>query len=164
MVTLGRVTGPWGVKGWIKVHSYTEPRENIIAYPVWILRRGQEQRAERVEQARGHGKDQVVAKLEGVADRDAAAELAGSEIVVGRQSLAACDEGEYYWTDLEGLRVVTVGGEELGCVDHLFRTGSNDVLVVRGERERLIPFIEEQVIRRVDLGGGRLIVEWDADF
>ena len=164
MVTLGRVTGPWGVKGWIKVHSYTEPRDNIAAYPVWILRRGGQQRVERVEQARAHGKAQVVAKLEGVADRNAAAELAGSEIVVERQSLAACDEGEYYWTDLEGLRVVTVGGEDLGLVDHLLRTGSNDVLVVRGERERLIPFIAEQVVKRVDLDDGRLVVEWDADF
>jgi 16S rRNA processing protein RimM len=164
MVTLGRVLGPWGVKGWIKVHSYTEPRENIVGFPVWILRRGDEQRVERVEQGRTHGSNQVVVKLESVADRDAAGALVGSDILVERQNLAPCEDGEFYWTDLEGLRVVTSRGEELGVVDHLIATGSNDVMVVRGDRERLIPFLLGQVVRDVALNEGVIVVDWDADF
>ena len=164
MVTLGRVLGPWGIKGWIKVHSYTEPRENIVSYPVWILRRGAEQRTERLEQGRTHGGKHVVAKLESVADRDAAEALVGADILVERRSLAPCEEGEYYWADLEGLRVVTSLGEQLGVVDCLLATGSNDVMVVRGDRERLIPFLVGQVVQDVDLGKGVIVVDWDADF
>lgn len=164
MVTLGRVVGAWGVKGWVKVHSYTEPRDNIVSFPVWTLRRGVEQQLARVEQGRTHGNNQVVVKLESIADRDAAQALAGAEILIERTRLAPCEEGEYYWTDLEGLRVVTSQGEELGRVDHLLGTGSNDVMVVRGDRERLIPFLAGQVVRSVDLAGGLIVVDWDADF
>jgi 16S rRNA processing protein RimM len=164
MVTVGRVLGAWGIKGWVKVHSYTEPRENIVSFPTWTLQRGADQQVERVESGRVHGKNQVVAKLESVTDRDAAEELAGADILVARQSLEPCKDGEYYWTDLEGLRVVTSRGEDLGSVDHLLGTGSNDVMVVRGDRERLIPFIAEQVVREVDLGKGLIVVDWDADF
>jgi 16S rRNA processing protein RimM len=78
--------------------------------------------------------------------------------------LAPCEDGEFYWTDLEGLRVVTSRGEELGVVDHLIATGSNDVMVVRGDRERLIPFLLGQVVRDVALNEGVIVVDWDADF
>lgn len=163
LVTLGRVLGPWGVKGWVKVLSYTEPRENIVEFPDWILCRGEERWIERLEQGRRHGAN-VVAKLESVADRDAAAALKGARIAVERASLAPCEDGEYYWTDLEGLRVVASTGRELGRIDHLFGTGANDVMVVRGDRERLIPYIADQVVREVDLAAGVVVVDWDPDF
>ena len=162
-VRLGRVLGPWGVKGWIKVYSYTDPRENIVAFPVWSLERDGRRRTMQIEQGRRHGR-QVVVKLSTVDDRDAAELLAGSEIMVERAELAPCDAGEYYWTDLEGLRVVTSAGVELGEIDHLFDTGSNDVMVVVGDRERLIPFLVDRVVQRVDLDEGVVIVDWDPDF
>jgi 16S rRNA processing protein RimM len=162
-VTLGRVLGPWGLKGWLKVVSYTDPLDNIVRFPKWVLCRGNERRVERLEAGQAHG-GHVVAKLASVDDRDVAAELAGTEIRVERSELAPCAEGEYYWADLEGLRVVTRAGVELGEVERLFGTGSNDVMVVRGARERLVPFIAGQVVLEVDLDVGRIVVEWDPDF
>ena len=162
-VTLGRVLGPWGVKGWIKVYSYTDPRENIVDFPVWSLEHGGGRRAVQVEQGRRHG-SQVVVKLVSIDDREAAELLAGAEVTVERSELKPCDDGEYYWADLEGLRVVTSAGEALGEIDYLIATGSNDVMVVRGDRERLIPFIAEKVVRTVDLGKGTVVVDWDPEF
>jgi len=163
MVTLGRVLGPWGVKGWIKVYSYTNPRENIVRYAAWTLRRGTETRAVMLEDGRRQGKD-VVAKLEAVDDRDAAEALAGAEIVVERRALVPCAEDEFYWADIEGLHVRTAQGEELGRVVSLFGTGSNDVMVVVGEREHLVPFIVGTVVREVRLAEHLIVVDWDPDF
>ena len=163
-VTVGQVIGAWGVKGWVRVRSYTEPLDNIVAFPVWTLRRDGRTQVVALEQGHTHGGDQIVAKLESIDDRDAAAALAGSDIEVARSALAPCRDGEYYWTDLEGLEVVAVAGESFGRVDHLLRTGSNDVLVVRGERERLIPFVDGDVVKSVDLAAGRIVVDWDPTF
>jgi 16S rRNA processing protein RimM len=162
-VRLGRVLGPWGVKCWIKVYSYTDPRENIVNFPVWSLEQDGRRRSVKIEHGRRHG-SQVVVKLHAVDDCDAAELLAGAEILVERGELAPCDDGEYYWTDLEGLRVVTLAGVDLGQIDHLFATGSNDVMVVIGDKERLIPFLAEQVVQTVDLGEGIVVVDWDPDF
>jgi 16S rRNA processing protein RimM len=163
LVTLGRVSGVHGVRGWVKVHSYTEPRANIVGYDVWTLRRPGGERAIEVEDGRGQGAS-VVAKLRGVDDRDAARELLGAEIAVERSALPACAPGEYYWTDLEGLTVVTPGGERLGVVDHLVATGANDVLVLAGRPERLIPFVHGAVIRSVDLAAGLIVADWSPEF
>ncbi|KAB7622565.1 ribosome maturation factor RimM [Alkalilimnicola sp. S0819] len=162
-LTLGRISGLYGVRGWVKVHSYTDPRENLLDYPQWWIQlRGEEQRIE-LEQGRPQGKTLVV-KLQGVDDREQARLYMGVDIRVPREQLPAAAADEYYWTDLEGLRVLTVDGQDLGRVDHLIETGANDVLVVRGERERLIPFLLDQVVKRVDLQAGRLEVDWDPEF
>jgi 16S rRNA processing protein RimM len=162
-VLLGRIVGVFGVEGWVKVHSYTEPRENILRYRPWRLRQGDVERV--IEQPRGRvqGKG-LAAKLPGIDDRDAAAALAGSEIWIARAALPKPKRGEYYWTDLEGLEVVAADGTALGRVSHLFATGANDVLVVRGERERLIPFLPGAVVKDVDLDAGTIRVEWDPEF
>lgn len=162
-IVLGRVTGLFGVRGWVKVFSSTQPREGIAKYSPWQLRLGDEWRSFVVESGQSQGKG-VIAKLEGVDDRDAAAALMGADIAIWREQLPAPREGEIYWADLEGLEVETVEGEVLGRVSHLLETGANDVLVVRGERERLIPFVREQVVREIDLQGGRLVVDWDPEF
>ena len=117
-----------------------------------------------VEVGRPQGKG-VVAKLAGCDDRDAAEALIGCEIAVRRDQLPETTApGEHYWTDLVGLRVETVDGIDLGTIERLFETGSNDVMVVQGERERLIPYIWDEVVREVDLEGGRMRVAWDPDF
>ena len=112
---------------------------------------------------RRHGKA-VIARLGGYEDRDTARELVGAEIAVRRDQLAEITEGEYYWADLVGLKVVTVSGKDLGIVNHLIETGANDVLVVVGERERLIPFIRDEVVVAVDLDRGEIRVDWDPEF
>jgi 16S rRNA processing protein RimM len=163
-VTLGRVSGPYGVRGWVRVYSETEPPENILGYSPWYLQRADRWQSYQIEQGRPHGKG-VVVKLAGCDDRDAAAVLSGLEIAVKRSQLADdLAPGEYYWADLEGLEVETLDGVPLGRVDHLLATGANDVLVVRGERERLIPYLPERVVVEVDLGAGRMRVDWDPDF
>src|SRR5690606_439016 len=105
-----------------------------------------------------------IVKLDGVDDRDAAREWVGAEIAVERRQLPPCGPGEFYWSDLEGLEVRTLEGEVLGTVDHLLATGGNDVLVLAGEKERLIPFVWETVIRSVDLDEGVIVADWAADY
>lgn len=164
LVTLGRVSGLHGVQGWLKVYSDTRPRENILNYSPWYLRQGQDWEAVSLEHGRRQGK-LVLAKLQGCADRETAREWLGADIAVRRSQLQDdLAEDEFYWADLEGLRVITLEGVELGRVSHLMETGANDVLVVRGERERLLPWIWEQVIRDVNLEAGRIQVDWDPEF
>jgi 16S rRNA processing protein RimM len=163
LVTLGRIGAAHGIKGWLKVHSYTEPRDNIVGYSTWVLARGEERHSVRVTDARA-SHDRVVVKLEGIDDRDAAAALSGAEIAVERGQLPPCGPRQYYWSDLVGLEVRTVAGEVLGHVDHLLATGEHDVLVLGGETERLIPFVWDAVIRRVDLDEGVIEADWAPDF
>lgn len=162
LVIIGRIGGLYGVRGWLRVYSHTEPRGRILDYGPWLVQ-GEDGEVVEIEEGREHGKG-IVVKLKGYDDRDAAARLIGRDVAVRRRRLGTPAPGEYYWTDLEGLRVVTLEGRDLGLVDHLFGTGANDVVVVRGDRERLIPFVQEQVIRRVDLEAGVMEVDWDPDF
>lgn len=160
-VVLGRISGVFGVRGWVKVFSETEPRDGILRYSPWLI--GDSDQPRRVLEGRLHGKG-VVARLEGCDDRDQAALLVEREIAVPRERLAPPSPDEFYWIDLEGLEVVTLGGERLGTVSHLFSTGVNDVLVVIGERERLLPFVWDDVVRSVDFEQGRIQVDWDPTF
>ncbi len=161
-VRLGRISGVFGVRGWVKVHSDTVPPDNILRYRRWHLERGDRWEARKLVDGRRHGKG-IVARLDGCDDRDQAALLVGVNVAVPRDELPAAAEGEYYWADLEGLRVCTLDGLELGRIDHLFETGSNDVMVVKGDRERLLPFTDT-VVCEVDLPNGLLIVDWDPGF
>jgi 16S rRNA processing protein RimM len=145
------------------VFSYTEPRENIVHYQPWYLRRDDDWQPCQVAEGRKHGKG-VVARLEDCADRDQAQALLNCEIGVRRDQLPATAPGEYYWNDLLGLRVVNRQNEVLGTVQQLLETGANDVLVVMGERERLIPFVLDKVVTRVDLDAGVIQVDWDKDY
>ena len=161
-VIVGRIVGLFGVRGWVKVHSYTDPRQALLDYRDWLLgREGAWQRIELVE-GRQHGKG-IVARLQRIEDRDAAAELIGSDIGVDRDTLPEAEEGRYYWADLEGLTVLHKDGTELGKVAYLMATGANDVLVVDGAVERLIPFVPGTVILDVDLAHGVIRVDWEWD-
>lgn len=162
-IVLGEIVGAHGVRGEVKLHSWTRPRENILGYPVWTLEKGESGHEYEVAGGRHQGKG-LVARLTGVDDRDAAAALQGSRITVPRSALPAKAPGEYYWAELEGLDVETLTGEPLGKVTGLIETGANDVLVVAGERERLIPYAPGVYIQSVDLSGGRMVVDWDPEF
>ena len=163
LVTLGRISGVFGVKGWLKIHSYTEPRENVVGFDAWILRRDGVDRHVTVEAGRRHGAG-VVAKIEGVDDPDRAREWVGADVLVERSALPPCEPGDYYWTDLEGLEVRTVDGETLGKVDHLIATPGHDVLVLEGTPQKLIPFVLDDVIRSVDLEHGVIVADWSPDY
>lgn len=166
---LGRITAVFGVKGWLKVYSFTDPVENILDYRRWVLHHGDRRQPVNVLASKRHGKGLVVL-LEGVADRDQAQAYCGADIAVASAELPALPEGEYYWHQLEGLEVSTDEGVMLGVVDHLIETGANDVLVVRSvsgsldDRERLIPYIPEEVVTEIDLKNNRLTVVWDPEF
>jgi 16S rRNA processing protein RimM len=164
-ILLGRVHGAFGVRGEVKLESFTDPPATILRYQPWVLRdaHGRERvlaGARGRETAKG-----LVATFPDVGDRDAAEALRGSEVWVERAQLPPPKPGEYYWVDLEGLRVVNVDGADFGTVSHLFSTGANDVLVARdGERERMIPFLEPDYVVAVDFDAGIVTVDWEADF
>jgi 16S rRNA processing protein RimM len=162
-IIIGKVGGPFGVKGWIKLLSWTDPREEIAGYSPWQLKQGDGWKEWEVAEFRPHGKG-LAARLKGLDDRDEAALLLGADIAVWRDQLGEPAPGQYYWADLVGLEVRHAGGQSFGKVDGLMATGNNDVLVVKGERERLIPFIQDQVIKGVDLDAGVITVDWDPDF
>ncbi|MFW2405506.1 MAG: ribosome maturation factor RimM [Gammaproteobacteria bacterium] len=162
-VVVGRISGLYGIKGWVKVFSFTEPRENILSYSPWQLSHGDEQMECAVADGRVHGKG-LVAKIDGVDDRDIAARYVGAEIRVDRDRFDRESELEFYWVDLEGMQVETEDGQSLGEVGHLFATGANDVMVVEGERRRLIPFVLDEVVKRVDRESRTIRVDWDPDF
>ena len=163
-ILVGRFHGAFGVKGEVKLESFTDPPERILRYQPWTLRDAQGR--ERVcADARGRATAKgVVVRLPGIEDRDAADALRGTEAWVPRSALPPPAPGEYYWVDLEGLRVVNLEGVSFGTVSHLFATGANDVLVAQGDRERMIPFVEPDFIKSVDFDAGLVTVDWDADF
>ncbi|CAK0747724.1 ribosome maturation factor RimM [Gammaproteobacteria bacterium] len=160
---MGRIVGILGVRGWVKVQSHTKPRDNLLHYRPWFIEENGVFRERELLAAQAHGKG-LGALLAGCSDPDDARPLVGREIAVHRDVLPPPEEGEYYWADLIDLRVFTPQGVELGTVDHLIETGANDVLVIHGERKRLIPYLPGQVILEVDLMAGRLVVDWNPEF
>ncbi len=160
---VGKISGVYGIKGWVKVHSYTEDRENILKYSPWLLQKDRQSKTVNVLTGRQQGKT-IVASLEGVGNRSDAELLAGWDVFINSEQLPKIEHGEYYWADLVGLKVVTKNGIGLGIVDYLIETGANDVLVVAGDKERLIPFLQQQTIIKIDLEEGLMVVDWDPDF
>jgi 16S rRNA processing protein RimM len=158
---MGRIVGSFGIQGWVKVKTFTESVEALGEYEDWIVRTRDGWRAIEVEGFEIHSKGPV-AKLAGCIDRDSADALRGSDVAVTRESLGEADEGSMYWVDLIGLEVVDATGKSLGKVDGLFETGETSVLVVKGVRETMIPFVPEYV-KSVDRQAGRITVEWKAD-
>ena len=159
---MGRVVAPYGVRGWIKVQTLTESVEGLLGYASWWFDQSGDWSNRRLLEGRVHGNG-LVARVEGVEDRTEAAKIRGAAIAVPRSELPAPPSGQYYWSDLIGLSVVNQQGESLGQVAEIFSTGAHDVVVVRGDRERLIPFVEP-VLREVDLQSARLVVDWGLDF
>lgn len=168
-VIVGKLLGPFGVKGWIKLYSHTRPTDNIKRYnPLWIKREGGWQQIH-IERVQRHGKG-LVAKLEGCDAPEQVPAFSGCELAVKREQLPELEKDEYYWSDLIKLAVYTKEGVCLGQVDYVFETGANDVLAVvptaesLDDRERLLPYLWESVVLKVDLSAGRILVDWDADF
>ncbi len=163
LIPVGRIGAPHGVRGWVRVDSAARPPESILEFDAWWIGSADAAVRYRVAAGRLQG-DRVLVRLEGVEDRDGAVALRHAQIAVPRSALPPLPEDEWYWADLIGLTVRTTRDVELGRVERLFETGANDVLVVQGERERLIPWIPDDVIVEVDPAAGRLVVDWDPDF
>jgi len=162
-VTVGKVSGAFGIKGWVKIFSYTDPRENILNYSPWLLKKGSESKSFNVISGKLQGRS-VVAQLDGIADREQVEALLGWDVLILKDQLPATKAGEYYWSDLIGLQVETLQGVTLGVVDSLLETGANDVLIINGDRERAIPFIQGRNVLEIDLQQGKMIVDWDPEF
>ncbi len=177
-LAVGRITGCYGIRGWVKIHSYTDPQENFLGFGQWMLRRRDGVEPIEFDDGRAQGRG-LVAHIAGVDDRTLAESYSGLEIVVPADSLPALQQGDYYWSQLQGLQVWCrdagrqrtgeQGAEQavlLGSVDYLIETGANDVLVVKpsagsiDERERLIPYLPGDVVTAVDLGRGVIEVDW----
>lgn len=169
-VTLGRVAGVYGVRGWIRVDSRTRPAAKILDYPRWWIAQGDREYEVRIVEGRAHGQGVVaqISDAEGKAvdDRDVAARLLGAEIKVDREDLPRLPKGQYYWIDLIGLTVVNPSGTVLGTVRDMTSNGVQDVLVVVDEAgvERLIPFVRRHIVKRVELAAGRIVCDWEADY
>lgn len=156
-VIVGKISGSYGVAGWVKVFSYTRPKENIFNYSPWRFEPGGETR--RLLEGKIHGNG-LIARLEGIDDRDSARMLNGQEITIGRDQLPEPDRGEYYWHDLLGLSVSDTEGLELGKVTEIRETGANDVLIVKGKQRHLIPLVMGEIIKKIDLDNRRIVVDW----
>ncbi len=165
-IPVGKISGVFGVKGWVKVFSFTEPRENILEYkPLYVLRHGDWLPID-VNGGQLQGKA-VVMSLENVTDREQAMALIGSELAIKRSQLVETEDDEFYWADLIGLSVVNTEDQLLGQVDHLLETGANDVLVVDAiepDTQYLIPFVLEKTVLDVDLENKQIRVDWQTDY
>jgi 16S rRNA processing protein RimM len=162
-ILLGRISGLFGVKGWVKVFSYTEPREHIVRYSPWRLVYLGGERCVTVACGRSHN-EAVIAKLLGIDDRDRAAGLVGAEILISCEQLEPLPTGEYYWAQLLGLEIIDMQGRVLGAVEYLLRSGAHDVMVVQGDRQRLIPFVQGTIVKDIDLIAGVMCVDWAPDY
>ena len=162
-VEVGKLAGVYGVQGWIKVRSYTEPPEAILDYSPWYLSKHGEHLVCDLLDGRCHGRGLVVC-LQYLDERELAAKWNGAQVLIERVQLPPLAADEYYWTDLIGCRVVTTAGVDLGTLRNLLATGANDVLVVQGERERLLPFVQGEVVTSVDLAARLIVVDWDPEF
>jgi len=160
-VLLGHISSVHGVKGWVKIHSNTDPRDAIFDYQPWLV--GETERSIDLLEGKVSGKH-LLARLKGFNSRDDAEAILGQKIQVGRDALPEPEEFEYYWTDLIGLKVVNLEGHDFGTIKDMLATGANDVMVVEGDRQRLIPFVMDQYVERVDLESGFVEVDWDAEF
>lgn len=164
-ITVAEIVGVYGVKGWVKLRSWTQPRENVFSYGPWHLltKSGQPLTGYTLQKGEKKGST-LVAKLDQCDDRETAATLRGVQVTVSRDNLPDLADKEYYWNDLLGLQVVNQNGDSFGTITELVDTGANDVLVIDGDRRRMVPFVMDQYVIDIDLNNQKLVVDWDADF
>ena len=156
LITVGKISGHFGIKGWVKVISYTQPANNIFSYKAWLIN-GENHT---LTQGKTHGK-QLIAKLDGFDVREHSEVLIGKDISIEKSQLPELGAEDFYWCDLVGLDVIDQNGQQLGQVHSVFETGANDVLVVKGDEEVLIPYIPGMYITTVDTENGRIEVDWE---
>lgn len=162
LICVGHILGAQGLKGWVRIFSNTSPRDNILNYSPWIIEQGHELITVGVG-GRSQGRN-IIARLDGCEDRNQAEALTGCRILIKPAQLPRLQQGEYYWADLIGLKVESLHGEALGVVASILETGADDVLVLSGDRERLIPFVIGDIVHEVDIDRQRMVVDWFPDY
>lgn len=166
-VLVGTIGKPYGIKGWVKINSYTEPDGNIIDYRPWYLEAPNKSSSPpiliEIIDCRFHGQ-QILALLANCTTPESACLYTNYKIYVDRQKFFPLTEREYYWADLEGLKVYTCENIYLGIISAIFATGANDVLVITDKKRYLIPFLLDHTIKSIDLENKTMIVDWDAEF
>lgn len=168
LAIIGKITGVYGIKGWVKIHSDTQPMENIFSYGDWQVCMNGQWTTVKVRSWRPHGKG-IVAALDDCQDRTLAQKYCQCEVAVPKEVLPSGENGEFYYHQLEKLLVVTTDNVVLGRIDHMFNTGSNDVMVVKpckesiDGRERWVPYAD-QYLQEISLEDGVVKVDWDPEF
>lgn len=163
-VIMGRFGSPHGVKGYIRIQSFTQPIENILSYESWLVKKNNQWVPVHFDHAEMHHKG-IVAKIKGYADRESVKALTNCEIAVERHQMPDLTEGEYYWADLAGLEVYNCEQQHLGIVEYVVATGANDVLVVKNkDKTHLIPYLIDHYILKVDIENKKITVNWDPEF
>jgi 16S rRNA processing protein RimM len=170
---LGKISGFYGIKGWLKIYSYTQPRENIVHYKALKIKQTNHRGTKlwqdiKLDQGKAHGKG-VVAHFLGYDNRESATHLIGAELAVYRSEFKSTAKDEYYWTDLVDLAVINLEGIELGSVKQLIETAAHDVLVINSKQNStennvkadiLIPFVRDYFVKQVDLTLKKIVVDW----
>jgi 16S rRNA processing protein RimM len=169
-ILLGEISGVSGVKGWVKVFSHTDPRVKITEYKQWFLQnKNEDWRSVKILNGRAQGKN-IVVQLDGVNTREQAETLKGTQIAIHQDQLETLPKNEYYWKDLIGHKVETTENVQLGTREWIFNTASNDVLIIKSDdtsvesRERMIPFLLDDVVVSIDMDKSLIIVDWDPEF
>jgi 16S rRNA processing protein RimM len=162
-VTVGRFGRPHGIKGFVKVHSFTDPPDNILSYAQWYAFLGKVWQPVQLITVKAQNNG-IIALVEGYADRELVTRLTNVDIGIKEECLAELAPGEFYWHELVGMRVINQQGEPFGEVIDVMPTGANDVLVVKGEKKHLIPYLPGQVIIDINKSQQQIIVDWDMDF
>jgi 16S rRNA processing protein RimM len=169
LVSLGRIGSPYGVKGWFKLVSHTQPRENILTYRHFTGILNGVGRALEMDEAKAHGKG-LIAHMVGLDTPEDVRLITGMDLMVPLSDLPELDADDFYWHQLSGLKVINSAGQMLGKIDCLMETGANDVMIVKpcegslDKHQRLIPWLPDQVILKVDLENDRVLVAWEADY
>lgn len=169
-LVVGNIGAPHGIRGWVRINSYTEELEGIYEYSPWLISVQGEVKEYKVTSWKPQSKG-MIAKLEGIDTRNDAELLKNADITVSAELLPQLQEDDFYWRDLIGLKVMTEAGYDMGTVEQMFETGANDVMLVKanlkdafGAKQRMIPYLYDQVVKKVDLQAKSIIVDWDPGF
>ena len=159
---VGKINGFFGVQGWVKIFSYTKPRKNILEYQPWYFLDNETYKVIEITSGREQSKT-IVAQVKGINNRDEALQLIGKDLYINKDRLPEIDNDAHYWHELTGFRVINKNEVDLGIVDYLVDTGSNHVLVTKGDTEHWIPYIEPFLVS-VDKHKKVISVDWDENF
>tara|TARA_R110000868_G_scaffold8205_10_gene42910 strand:+ start:4499 stop:5011 length:513 start_codon:yes stop_codon:yes gene_type:complete len=163
LVIIGRIGKTYGIKGWVKVHSFTQPTSNLLTYSPWQFKLNDQWQDWELEDTKPHG-DGFIAKLRGFNNPEDAKRIVNADIAINREQLPAAKDDEIYWHDLTGLTVITKDGDTLGTITELLESGAHDLIVVKGDKEYLIPYVLERFVLQVDTDKQHMTVDWDKDF
>ena len=159
---VGKINGFFGLQGWVKVFSYTNPRTNVLNYSPWSIKVDGNFQSIDITSGREKSKT-IVAHIKGIDNREDSQKFIGQDIYINKEQLPELTQGEYYWHELIGFDVINKDEERLGTVDYFVETGANDVLVVKGKKEYWIPYIEPFLVS-IDSKNNKILVDWDKDF